>query len=271
MKLAYPVLTPDAQSNAMAFCGDFYENIMKIKEYGYTGVELLVRDIDYDDEPNIIRALEKENLEVAAIGLNPVFSQDKLFLLSEDEKIRKQAVERIKRIIYFAKKVKAPVLVGKFRGNTLNCGYEESMNILAESFYNICSYAKLKGVRILIEPQSKAGIDNLNTVKETVDFIKLVGADNLGILYDFFHGEIAEEIWLEAIEMGKETIGFIHCSDRERLVPGRGGMDIKAGIEKLFNIGYDGYISLEVKQLPNSLEVCRESQKILTKIIASFT
>lgn len=87
MKLAYAVTTPEATSSVMGFSGNFEEDLKKIKECGYDAVELLVRDPKEFDADYILDCIKKNGLSVAAIGTNPCFNVDGLFLISDDEEV----------------------------------------------------------------------------------------------------------------------------------------------------------------------------------------
>ena len=86
MKLCYPVATPDSNVPLMAFWGEnrFEENVKIIKEIGYDGAELLVRDGRQLDIEYIKTVLENNGLQAAAVGSSPIFTQDKLTLSHKD-------------------------------------------------------------------------------------------------------------------------------------------------------------------------------------------
>lgn len=264
MKKAYPIASPESSVSIMGFYGNFEEDLKKIKALGYDGIELLVKNPDEMNMELVYETIKKNGLNVAAIGTNPIFKEDKLYLMDNNENVRIQAVERTKRLVDLAEKLdKACVCIGKYRGNIMSCGMEESMSILADELKDIAAYADKKGVKIMIEPQSESNIDNIFTAEDAVKIIERTGCKNIGILYDFFHGNLAEKDMYEAIEKYGKYFGFIHCSDSERKIPSEGAININKAFEVLYKTGYSDYVSLEIEQGQDTFETAKKSIEVL--------
>lgn len=265
MKLSYPVSVPDHNVQVSAFTGDLEKNFKIVSEIGYSGIELLVRDSRKVSAEIISSLLDKYNLELSAIGTSPMQIQDKLFLLHEDPDNREEALKRCKDLIKLASQFKVPVLVGKYRGNTsedIHCTKEALKRI----FYQICEYAAKYNTNILIEPQNKGNINNLNTVKESLEWIDQLNLQNLGLLLDTYHMGYTEDSIVDSIIKAKDKIGFVHMADTDRMVPGFGKLQIKDILCTLEDIKYQGYISMEIKQNPDSLAVAKLSYEALQYI-----
>ncbi|WP_101876432.1 hypothetical protein [Lachnoclostridium edouardi] len=123
MKLCYPVATPDSNVPLMAFWGEnrFEENVKIIKEIGYDGAELLVRDGRQLDIEYIKTVLENNGLQAAAVGSSPIFTQDKLTLSHKDREKRKAAFQLAKagkkaRFIHASENERLAVGAGQLKG-----------------------------------------------------------------------------------------------------------------------------------------------------------
>lgn len=252
MKLAYSVATPDAPGPLMSFYGDFKQNVADIKAIGYDALELFVRDPADMDVGAVGRIIEQSGLAVAAVGTNPAMTQDGLTLLSSDAEIRQRAVQRVLDAVDFAAPYGAPICIGKYRGTLWKDDRDAAMRELAGAFRRICEYADKKGVGIMLEPQNRWNIDNLNTTAEAADWIDTLGCANLGILYDTYHGDLTEVSVAAGIVAARGKIGFVHCSDSDRLPPGTGHIHLADAFAVLKAIGFDGYVSMEIAQKPNS-------------------
>ncbi len=264
MKLAYAVTTPEATSSVMGFSGNFEEDLKKIKECGYDAVELLVRDPKEFDADYILDCIKKNGLSVAAIGTNPCFNVDGLFIISDDEEVMEKAMERTKSLIDFAAKAGGvPVGIGKYRGFTGKYGKEKMLKMFEAKLKELSDYAKEKGAFIVVEPHHSGSVDNINTVGEAVEFIKKAGADGTKVLYDFYHGDVSEETLLKPIYDYADYIGFIHCSDRNRKNPAEKIIDIKGCFDAIKEVGYKGDISMEFDQTPNSYEAAKNAADVL--------
>jgi len=264
MKLAYAVTTPEADSTVMGFSGNFEENLKKIKECGYDAVELLVRDPKEFDADYILECVNKNGLEVAAVGTNPCFNVDGLFIISDDEEVMEKAFERTKSLIDFAAKAGGvPVGIGKYRGFTGKYGKEKMLEMFEKKLKALSDYSKEKGAFIVLEPHHSGSVDNINTVGEAVEIIQKAGADNVKVLYDFYHGDVSEETLLKPVFDYADFMGFIHCSDRDRKNPSEKIIDIKGAFDALKEIGYKGSISMEFDQTPDSFTAAKAAAEVL--------
>ena len=267
MKLAYSVATPDAPGPLMSFCGNFERDIRDIKAIGYDAVELFVRDPREMDTARVRGVIEKSGLAVAAVGTNPALVHDGLSLLADDSEVRAAAVKRVMDIIDFAAVFGAPVCIGKFRGNLWGGRETEAMEELADMFGDICAHAAKKGISVMLEPQNKASVNNFITTAEAAAWIESQGFANLGILFDTFHADLAEASISAGISGAGGKIGFVHCSDSDRLPPGVGAIPLTEVFAGLGAAGYDGYVSMEINQKPDSFTVAELSYKVVRYII----
>lgn len=249
MNVAYPIVAPDNSAPLMAMQGDFEENLIALRDIGYHNIELLVRDADDLENTNYDVLLKKYDMHVAALSTAPMEKQDHLTLLSSQA--GEEAYQRAVRILDIAKKYHCPVLVGKFRGNV----GEKDKAALAESLKRLCVEARNRQVMILVEPQSKSNINNINNLEEAVDLILNVGMPNLGIHLDTFHMDIEEEDQVSAVKQYAKYIGFVHIADTERKVPGEGKIPLRAIIGAL---NEDVVYSPEIKQNPSSRECAQQ-------------
>jgi sugar phosphate isomerase/epimerase len=251
----------------MSFYGDFEQNIAGVKAIGYEALELFVRNPKEMDIDAVRRLIEKSGLNVAAVGTNPAMIQDGLTLLDQNKEIRRKAVERALDIIDFAAFYGAPVCIGKFRGNLWKGEEQAADEELRRAFSAICEHAVKRNMTIMLEPQNRGNINNLNTVAETLAWIDAQNFTNLGILYDIFHGDLSEVSVASGILNGKGKIGFIHCADSKRLPPGAGNIHLADAFAVLKNAGYTGYVSMELNQTPDSFTVAELAYKNVRYIL----
>ena len=261
MKLAYSVATPDVSGAVMAFSGDFQANISAIKAIGYEAVELLVRNPDELDALEIAKQIDQCGLSVAAVGTTPAALEDGLTLLAKDQETRQKAMERILRIIDFAEFFHVPVSIARYRGELWKEDREGAVLELSSALKQICDYAQKKNISVLLEPQSKVQINNLNTTAETLVWIEQIGCENLGILFDTFHADLEETSLASGILGAKGKIGLVHCADSKRLPPGIGRINFTDVFAALKAIGYEGFVSVEINQRPDSYTVAELAYK----------
>jgi len=77
LKLTYPVGTPNTRSKLFAYRGNPEEVLAALRDIGYSGVELAVRDPEAMDAGEFRRIVERCGFEVAAVGTGPMVGEDK--------------------------------------------------------------------------------------------------------------------------------------------------------------------------------------------------
>jgi len=267
MKKSIVVSTSSTKFSALAFKEDFEKSIKKVADLGFDGAELAVRNPKDLKVENVIKIIKENNLEVPAIGTGQAYGEEGLSFSDPDEVIRKMAVERINDQIVFASNFNAQVIIGLIRGKI-----EESINrIEAEEWTIDClkkctEFAKEYNIQLTLEPVNRYESNFINTLNEGIEFIKRVGASNLGLLADTFHMNIEEVSIYGSIIQAKNYITHVHFADSNRWAPGCGHIDFKKVIETLKKIDYQGYVSAEILPLPDSDTAARITAETLDKI-----
>ena len=272
MKLAYCALLPDSDVNLFGYRGSSMEKTLEdIKNASYGGVELFLRDPAALDRPLFDRLLERFNLEVCAIGTAAISAQDKLTLCHMDEEKRKAAVERAKRLVDFSADYnRPPVCLGKFRGNLDPNARPLGWKKMRESFLELCDYALGKNVSIALEPQERGNINNLNSTKDGVMWVEQIGAPNLKLILDTYHMCMEDSSLSAGFMEGAKYLCHVHASDRDRKAPGTGGLDFCEALKALRAINYGGYISVEIAQGPDALNLLKKSAEYLNNALNSY-
>ncbi|GAG56213.1 unnamed protein product [marine sediment metagenome] len=267
MKKSIVVSTQPTKFSALAFKEDFEESIKKVAKLRFDGAELAVRnpkDLKVNDVINIIK---ENNLEVPAIGTGQAYGEEGLSFSDPDEVIRKMAVERINDQIVFASNFNAQVIIGLIRGKI-----EEGVNRAEAEEWTIdclrkCTeFAKEYDVRLTLEPVNRYESNFINTLNEGIEFIKRVGASNLGLLADTFHMNIEEISIYNSIIQAKDYISHVHFADSNRWAPGCGHLDFAKIVQTLKKIGYQGYVSAEILPLPDPDTAARITAETLNKL-----
>jgi sugar phosphate isomerase/epimerase len=265
MKLSFPVETPGSDAPLMACRGDFESNLSMIHEIGYDAVELLVRDPRTTDPEQILHLLKKYSLKVSGIATSPMEKRDGLRLIDEDQEKREECLSRCMKLTETAAYLQAPIIIGKLRGN-IQKNEACTWSAMNAAIAKICEKAQKDHVHILIEPQNRSNINNLNTIDEALTWLAQMKFDNLGLLVDIYHMETTENSICVSLIKAKDKIGLVHMADSDRRVPGFGHLPIKELMAVLNRIEYSGYLSLEIKQKPDSFRAARMSYDALNYI-----
>jgi len=253
LKLSIVLSTHPAQFEAVAFKGDFENNIAKIAGWGYDGVELAIRDPDLVDVDMIERILAKHGLQVPAIGTGQAWGEEGLSFTNPDEKIRKAAIQRIKNHIQLAHQLRAKVIIGLIRGVTPPGQTKaQSMYFLEQCLQDCLEAASAQGVYLALEPLNRYETDLIHTITDGLELIYRIGSPNLGLLLDTFHMNIEESMIEESIRLCGEHIFHFHVADSNRKYPGAGHLDFESILNTLYSTGYQGWVSGEFMPAPVS-------------------
>jgi sugar phosphate isomerase/epimerase len=253
MKLAIVISTHAAAFQAVAFKGNFEQNVAKIAAWGYDGVELAVRDPRLVDVGELQRVVGGHGLAVPAIGTGQAWGEERLSFTSDDRCVREAAVQRIKSHVPLAARLDAVVILGLIRGITpLGQTHERSMAYLIEAIRECTSAASGTGVRFALEPMNRYETDLIHTVAEGLELVERIGAGNFGLLLDTFHMNIEERVIEDGIRACGDRIFHFHVADSNRWYPGAGHLDFESILDTLSAVDYEGFVSGEFMPLPDA-------------------
>jgi sugar phosphate isomerase/epimerase len=269
MKLSYLFATADCRARkVLGFRGDLDRSCAQLVAFGYDGVELMVRNPRELDQAAIARTIAERGLAVPDIGAAPIFGEDKLSLTDPDPAIRQRTRERLRDVIDFAARFGAQVHVGRFRGYVPeDAGRAEAVAWLTDSLLGAAEYGRPKGVRILVEPLCHFEANTLLTVLETGEFLRSLNHPNLGILPDTFHMNIEERCPPASLMATREYVTHVHFADSNRWYPGAGHVNFREVLEALRLIGYERFITIEVKQEPEPETAARRGAQTVRALL----
>ena len=262
MKFAVVLSTDLTQFNAVAFQGNFAENVAQIADIGYQGVELAVRDPALIDVTAVQQTLARHNLVVPAIGTGQAYGEEKLSFTSPNKEIRELAIDRIKAQIRLAAEFEALVILGLIRGVVQpGVSFDQAMGWLILALQACAETAVQFGVQLVIEPISRAETDLINTINEGLDLLAQVGdsTSTLGLLPDTYHMNIEEASIIDSLQKAAPHIFHFHVADSNRRYPGAGHLNFKEILSHLKNeCHYQGWVSAETLPYPDALTAAKK-------------
>lgn len=106
------------------------------------------------------------------------------------------------------------------------------------------------GITLLVEPINTRDIPNffVSRTYQAVEYLDVVGADNLLIQYDIYHSQIMEGDLARTLEENLARIGHVQIADNPgRHEPGTGEINFPFLFAHLDRLGYAGWIGCEYK------------------------
>ena len=109
--------------------------------------------------------------------------------------------------------------------------------------------------------------DSINTLKEGLEVLKKLDRENVKLMPDVFHMNIEEPSIEKSLIEARNKIGYVHFADSNRWAPGWGHLNFPKIVSTLKDIGYNGWITVEILPKPSSYEAAREAIKFLRNLI----
>jgi len=115
--------------------------------------------------------------------------------------------------------------------------------------------AERHGIRLALEFQARNTF--LNNLETTVSFIESVQQPNVGICFDVFHYYMGPSMYEDLRYLTRDNLFHVQfcdvadtpreiATDSERILPGDGDFHLQPLVERFREIGYEGFVSLEV-------------------------
>ena len=242
------------------------EMYVYLEQMNISGIEIAPTRI-FPENPynNIKRAKEYSNYILEYFGLHVVSMQSIWFgrkeNIFEGEKQRELLLEYTKKAFEFAITLGCSNLVFGCPKNR-NMNSRDDISIAIDFFEKLGGQAARQGVVLAIEANpSIYGTNFLNTTKEAVEFLKLVGSDSVRLNYDL--GTVLQNLEdIADIQIYADDINHIHISEPnlEEIIFSPLHKEL---FKHLRNIDYNKYVSLEMKNLGSiDLVKCKVKQLI---------
>jgi sugar phosphate isomerase/epimerase len=261
MKLTATATPSEAPFAPVLLRGPISESFARASRYGYDGIEIHLRhphDVKWDE---VVELTRRHALPVTTLGTGMAAAMDGLTFSDPGSQIRSQAVERVKRHIELAERLKSAVTIGLLNGNLGN-NISEAAKRRENHFACLeacCRSAADAGVSLLLEPLNRYECDWLNTTEDALSLIERIGAVNLKYLADTYHMNIEERDIAASIRRAGSVLGYVHLVDSNRRGPGQGHLPFREVLNTLTDIGYNGYLSFECLPKPDVDRALKDS------------
>lgn len=271
IKIAAMVGTPDlTQDTLAAYRGDLDTAFRKLAGLGYDGVELMVRDPSQLDGAHIQRLLKQYGLTPVGLCTGHVYGEDQLGLVVPDPAVARKAMARLKTFVDFAAAhfgAGALINIGRSRGTGFPRDEARSLAAMVEDFRELADYAAPHGIEWVLEPINVHQAAHIHTTQDGIDMVRRVNRSNFNLMLDVYHMNIEDVDIYESIREARSVVKFVHFADNNRKYPGSAHLDFPKIVSVLNEIGYDGFVSLEILPLPDGDTAARESISYLRNLI----
>ncbi|HOM15688.1 MAG TPA: sugar phosphate isomerase/epimerase family protein [Thermoguttaceae bacterium] len=224
-------------------------------ECGYEGVEIApftvapyVTQISQTTRHEIRKQADQAGLEI--IGLHWLLAKTEGFhLTSPDPEIRRRTADYLAELSRFCADLGGHILVfgsPKQRDLLEGVSLEKGMDYAAEVFSRVAPVLEDHEVVLAIEPLAPAETNFLCTAAEATELIERIGSPQVRLHLDC-KAMSSEKIPIpQLIRQYHPLLAHFHANDPNRQGPGFGQLDFIPIFEALGQVGYQGWVSVEV-------------------------
>jgi D-psicose/D-tagatose/L-ribulose 3-epimerase len=214
-----------------------------LKQAGYDGAEVPVTGLTLAQATEVGRMMADMGLRATASGGVPEAEGDPT---SGDPAVWAAGVDHLRRLVDRAVAMGAEVLIGPFMqplGQFSGTGPTPAQMERLIAAHQVMADHAGAALPLAVEPLNRFECYALNTAEQAATLVAAVGRPGYGWLYDTFHANIEERDPVGVIARTRPT--YVHISENDRGVPGRGHIDFAAVFAALRGIGYDGWVTVE--------------------------
>lgn len=234
---------------------DVDRTVAYVKSVGYDGLEIApytlaqyVTDIPQGQRAAIRKRAEEADLEI--IGLHWLLvGPEGVHLTHPDEAVRDRTARYLVDLAHCCADLGGRIMVfGSPKQRSLEDGvsYEEAEDNALGVFERALPACAERGVTICMEPLTHLETNFCDTAAKTVRLIERVNHPNFKLLLDTKAMAFEEESRAELIKRYAGLLGHYHANDENLKGPGFGEVDFGPIFGALDEIGYKGYVSVEV-------------------------
>ena len=252
----------------IVYRGSYEEILPQMREDGYRGVELHIRDSREIDREKLWDDLKKNRLTLTSIGTGAAYGAWHWNIGDRDPEVRKNALACLREHMITAAPYHGLIIIGSMQGRFRDAESPEAFAAnVEESLYSLDRMAEEYDVQVGYEIMNHYESDFLFNIRDGVRFMKEHGFKRIGLHIDTVHMNIDESDLGHAIRQAGSLVRHVHIADNDRYYPGHGHMNFREILQGLKDIGYDGALALETFYLPESRICARRSLAYLNFIM----
>jgi L-ribulose-5-phosphate 3-epimerase len=255
-----------------------FEQMVRLTgELGYEGIELnvdvdvlLPRLWDKRKRAELLKLARDSGVEVQSLCIN---AHNAFNLASPDPRIREIGVSLLNESVDLAVDLGAKLI--------LVCGWdtnepkqESSWDLFKASLSQSVPLADENGITLALEA---VGCEFLFTSAQLMHMISEIGADCLGIYLDVGNAASAGLSVVEEIKAAGEKACQVHLKDTQakffaQTVPfGEGMVDFNEAMSALRDIGFDGYLVVELPPSPDDpVKMARHGKEFVDALLSTI-
>ena len=245
----------------IAICNETYQDwpleqmLEHASSIGYDGVEYApftlagsAFELDVNKRQQIGELTRAHHLDV--VGLHWLFAHTKgLHLTSPDETVREATGDYLKELANMCADMGGSVLVlgSPMQRNILEgVSSTDANNFAIETLKMAVETLASRSVTLAIEPLGPEETNFINTAEQAIEMCDAIGSPWVRLHLDVKAMSSETKPIEQIIRDSKDYVAHFHANDPNRRGPGMGDVQFEPIVEALNDIGYDGWVSVEV-------------------------
>lgn len=239
------------------------------RELGYTGWEIASFTFDKDArritprQRREIRA-QAEGAGLTVVGLHWLLAfTEGYYLTSPEGEVRRRTADYLKELVRLCRDLGGSLMVlGSPKQRNLLPGvtHDQAVDYAADVLQQIAPVLEEQQVTLCVEPLGPAEGDFLNRTSQAIPLIEKVASPWCKLHLDVKAMSSEGTPIPEIIKAHTKYFHHFHANDANRLGPGMGEIDFVPILRTLKEVGYDGWVSVEVFDYsPGPERLARES------------
>jgi sugar phosphate isomerase/epimerase len=222
---------------------------------GYAGVEIApftlansVTDIPASERKAIREGAARNKIEIAGIHWVLV-KPEGLYINHPDQSLRERTAKYFCDLVDFCADVGGKIMVvgsPKQRNVLPGVSREQALDWAAATFQNAVMQAEQREVTICFEPLAPSETNFINTAADALQFVRRVPSPRFKIILDVKAMCSESKPIPQIIRESWPHFAHFHANDRNLKGPGFGDVDFKPIAATLKEVGYQGFVSVEV-------------------------
>lgn len=158
---------------------------------------------------------------------------------------RENAVEQYKQVIELCSDLGGSTVLYVAGWQIFGTSREQAWEWSREALTEIAGTASDHGVTVAVEPTPEDS-NLIESCDDAIELMRAVSSPNVRLMFDTNHALYRNEVSTDYVYRMAENLHHVHLSDEGRLPPGAGRCDFVGLIEALNDVGYGGWLAMEI-------------------------
>ncbi|HEY1186548.1 MAG TPA: sugar phosphate isomerase/epimerase, partial [Gemmata sp.] len=169
--------------------------------------------------------------------------------IEPDTHYRRVRIDHTKRALTLAKELGAKCITTEPGGPLEGRSWGECLKLFVEMLKPVVEHAEKEQVLLLVEPEPDLLIE---TADQYLEFASKISSPYLGLNFDIGHSYCVKDDPADTVRRLAGLIKHVHLEDiaptrvHHHLIPGEGAIDFGAALAALKEVGYDGWVTIEL-------------------------